>query len=63
MKYEYDFVKIDLKLIGKVPKQDYHDIISDYAADGWRFVQVFAPGVASYGAASHYELIFERELK
>jgi hypothetical protein len=28
---------------------------------GWRLVQIFAPGVAAFGAAKYYELIFERE--
>jgi hypothetical protein len=28
--------------------------------DGWRLVQIFAPGVAAFGAAKYYELIFER---
>ena len=33
----------------------------EHARDGWRFVQIFAPGVAAFGAARYYELIFERE--
>ena len=32
-----------------------------HARDGWRLVQIFAPGVAAFGAAKYYELIFERE--
>jgi hypothetical protein len=27
-----------------------------------RLVQIFAPGVAAFGAAKYYELIFEREV-
>ena len=33
----------------------------EHARDGWRLVQIFAPGVAAFGAAKYYELIFERE--
>jgi hypothetical protein len=35
--------------------------VHQHARDGWRLVQVFAPGVAAFGAAKYYELIFERE--
>jgi Domain of unknown function (DUF4177) len=37
-------------------------IVHEHARDGWRLVQIFAPGVAVFGAAKYYELIFEREL-
>ena len=33
-----------------------------HARDGWRLVQIFAPGVAAFGAAKYYEFIFEREV-
>jgi hypothetical protein len=35
--------------------------VRQHARDGWRLVQIFAPGVAAFGAAKYYELIFERE--
>ena len=41
---------------------NYQDVIHGYARDGWRLVQIFAPGVGGYGAAKYYELIFEREM-
>ncbi|HWS46839.1 MAG TPA: DUF4177 domain-containing protein, partial [Acidimicrobiia bacterium] len=34
----------------------------EHAKDGWRLVQIFAPGVAAFGAARYYEFIFEREI-
>lgn len=60
--YEYDVVTIPLKgtIKGKVPKEDYHEIIQNYAKEGWRLVQIFAPPIAGYGVATFYELIFER---
>jgi hypothetical protein len=39
----------------------YEEVVHEHARDGWRFVQIFAPGVAAFGAARYYELIFERE--
>jgi hypothetical protein len=35
--------------------------VRGHARDGWRLVQIFAPGVAAFGAAKYYEVIFERE--
>jgi len=35
--------------------------VHQHARDGWRLVQIFAPGVAAFGAAKYYKLIFERE--
>ena len=45
------------------PQEDYHRIIDDYAREGWRLVQVFAPSVVvlTGGTPSYFELIFERE--
>ena len=42
-------------------RKAYQSAIEEQAKDGWRLVQVFAPGVAAFGAAKYYELIFERE--
>jgi Domain of unknown function (DUF4177) len=39
----------------------YEEVVHEQARDGWRLVQIFAPGVAAFGAAKYYELIFERE--
>ena len=61
MKYEYKFKRIEMKrgFIENRPKQQYHSIITQYAEDGWRFVQIFAPATKG-GSASYFELIFER---
>ncbi len=39
----------------------YQAVVHEHARQGWRLVQVFAPGMAIHGAATSYELIFERE--
>ncbi len=61
--YEYKFVRIGIKgrLLRK-PEQDYRSIIEEYAKNGWRFVQVFAPPIGGYGVALYFELIFEKQL-
>jgi hypothetical protein len=65
--YEYKFVKLGdsggSALFGVQDKarNAYEDVVHEHARDGWRLVQIFAPGVAAFGAAKYYELIFERE--
>ncbi len=60
--YEYKYIKIDLKAgINSVkPKEDYHKIIDEHAAQGWQLVQIFAPPTESFGASAYFELIFSR---
>ena len=65
--YEYKFVRIGEYAGSAVfgvrdrDRNAYEDIVHEHASDGWRLVQIFAPGVAAFGAAKYYELIFERE--
>jgi hypothetical protein len=65
--YEYKFVRLGdyrgsawFGVSDKV-RNAYEDVVHEHARDGWRLVQIFAPGVATFGAAKYYELIFERE--
>jgi len=62
--YEYKFVRLGEGWLGvrKAGKEGYQQVIHEHGREGWRLVQVFAPGIAGYGAAKYYELIFEREL-
>ena len=65
--YEYKFVRLgDYRGsawfgVSDKARNDYEDVVHVQARDGWRLVQIFAPGVATFGAAKYYELIFERE--
>ncbi|MUV37771.1 uncharacterized protein JNUCC1_01577 [Lentibacillus sp. JNUCC-1] len=61
--YEYKFEKVELKGFFTKPQEDHHEIIREHAKDGWRLVQIFAPSTSSYGMASYFELIFEREVQ
>jgi hypothetical protein len=66
--FEYKFVRIGENRLSALfgPQKEargaYEAVVEEYARDGWRLVQIFAPGVAAFGAAKYYELIFEREL-
>jgi hypothetical protein len=67
MAYEYKFVRLGESRtsaffgVHTKARQTYQDVVREHARDGWRLLQIFAPGVAAFGAAKYYELIFERE--
>jgi Domain of unknown function (DUF4177) len=67
-RYEYKFVRIGeyagsaLFGVRDKDRQDYEHVVREHAQDGWRLVQIFAPGVAAFGAARYYEFIFEKEV-
>lgn len=61
--YEYKIIKIKLGgLFNAIPKENYENVIAEHASEGWRLVQVFAPGVANNGLPTFYDVIFERPL-
>jgi hypothetical protein len=64
-KYEYKFIRLGEGLLGvrRSAKDQYQQIIHEHARDGWRLVQIFAPGLGGYGAAKYFEIIFEREIE
>jgi len=58
----YRFVRIGIEgLFNPTPRQDYREIIKENAAEGWRLIQVFAPGNGPYGRPTFFDLIFERD--
>jgi len=62
--YEYKFVRIDVGgTFTRKPTADHHLLIKQYAKDGWRLVQIFAPAVSASagGVPDYFELIFEKE--
>jgi hypothetical protein len=63
-KYEYKFVRLGEGWLSarRTAEIEYQEQIRQHARDGWRLVQVFAPGTGVYGAAKYYELILEREV-
>ena len=63
-RFEYKFVRLGEGWLGakKEACHGYQTEIQQHARDGWRLVQIFAPGVGTYGAAKYYELILERQV-
>lgn len=63
-KYEYKFVRIGEGWLSASDKaaSRYQAIVEEHAQQGWRLVQVFAPGIGVYGAAKYFEIILEREV-
>jgi len=61
--YEYKFIRLGEGLMGvrKEGRLTYQDTIHQQAREGWRLVQIFAPGIGASGAAKYYEIILERE--
>ena len=63
-KYEYKFVRLGEGFLRarKEARETYQDVIHQHATEGWRLVQIFAPGIGTYGSAKYYEIVFERQL-
>ena len=65
-RYEYKFVRLGeyrgsaLFGVRDSARDAYEEVVHENAREGWRLVQIFAPGTAAFGAARYYELIFER---
>ncbi len=64
IRYEYKFIRLGEGWTSArtEAREGYQQAIHEHARDGWRLVQIFAPGIGAYGAATYYELILEREL-
>ena len=59
-KYEYKFIKVgqDKKSKG------YQEVILEHGKEGWRLVQVFAPGAGGLWAKENFcEVIMKREIQ
>lgn len=63
-RFEYKFVRMGegWMQVRKEGSEQYQDEIKKHASDGWRLVQIFAPGTGANGAAKFYELVLEREV-
>lgn len=61
--YEYKFIRLGegFLMVRKAAKTGYQEAIQQHAREGWRLVQIFAPGIGASGAAKFYEIILERE--
>ncbi|HPO16599.1 MAG TPA: DUF4177 domain-containing protein [Candidatus Hydrogenedentes bacterium] len=64
-RYEYHFerIKVNASFWRGNFSTDYQGLVALYAQNGWRFIQIYAPGTAKYGASKYADLIFEREVR
>ncbi len=62
-KYEYKFIRLGEGWLGvkRRTQREYQAVIEEHARQGWRLVQIFAPGTGAYGTARYFEIILERE--
>lgn len=62
--YEYKFVRLGEGWfsVKRWARDEYPQVVQEHAKEGWRFIQIFAPGTGSSGMAKYIELIFEREV-
>ncbi len=62
VRYEYKFVRLGEGWLSatREARDCYQEQIHQHAREGWRLVQICAPGVGAYGAAKYYEVILER---
>ncbi len=63
-RFEYKFVRLGEGFFSarSEARNDYPEQVWQHAREGWRLVQIFAPGIGAYGAAKYYELVLEREV-
>ncbi len=63
-RYEYKFVRLGEGMleVRRAGKNGCQEAILEHAAEGWRLVQIFAPGTGAHGASKYFELILERPL-
>jgi hypothetical protein len=66
--YEYKFVRLathDDWLTGERLSSStlsgYQEVVQHHASEGWRLVQIFAPGIGTSGQPPYFELILERQ--
>ena len=64
-RYEYEIVRHGegMMWVKKQARNNYEEIVHDYASRGWRLVQVFAPSVGSSGYSKYFDIIFERRIQ
>jgi len=62
--YTYKIVEIKHSMWSGKPKEDFEDIIHEYALQGWRFVQMAQDyGAMWYKGRINTKLIFERPIR
>ncbi len=61
-KYQYHFVRIEAAFGGRAKFDEYQEVITNRAAQGWRFVSaVVPPEVMTSSGFAYVDLVFEEE--
>ena len=61
-RYEYKVVSLGFNIWSGKAKHDYYEILKEYGADGWRFIQFTPVPAKPSKAESGMEMIFERKV-
>lgn len=61
--YDYKIIRIPISMWTGKPKEDYLNVIREYAEEGWRFIQIYRPPSHAYGNSYYQEVIFEKQRK
>ncbi|MBT2695131.1 DUF4177 domain-containing protein [Bacillus sp. ISL-55] len=56
----YQYIFVETSLGGFFSSATHRETISEYAADGWRLLQVLPLEYNGHGKTTSYEIIFER---
>ena len=64
-KYEYKIVRVGegAQQIRRTALKEYEKVINENAEEGWRLVQVFAPGIGYKGSPKYFDVILEKKRK
>lgn len=58
--FEYKIIRIKINMWTSKPKEDYRDVIAEYAEAGWRLVQVVPKNWYTASEGYYMDIIFER---
>ena len=61
--YDYKFVRVGegVRSVKRGSGTRYQEVIQEYAEEGWRLVQVFAPATGHGGRPRYFDIILERK--
>ncbi|MBS3967601.1 MAG: DUF4177 domain-containing protein [Truepera sp.] len=62
-RFEYDYVRIEPQRGGDSRFDRYRDVVTQRAAEGWRFVTaIVPPEIMTSSGRAYLDLVFERPL-
>ena len=61
--YKYKYVEVNLDLVGSSIKSNHHELIDQYAEEGWRLVSLVPISYNNDGKPLKFEIVFEKKIK